>query len=95
MSERSFWTGTAADLLRFSVQRRSESSRDGSRWPANPRAFAGHLRRAQTSLRALGIDIVFRPEGRAGSRVITMHSSLENTVSSVRNREHRQHDQQY
>jgi hypothetical protein len=99
MSERSFWMGTAADLLHFSVQRRSESSRDDSRWPANPRAFAGHLRRAQTSLRALGIDIIFRREGRAGSRVITISSSLENTVSSVcDNREHRQqrqHDQQY
>jgi len=94
MSERSFWTGTAADLLRFSVQRRTESSLDGGRWIANPRTFAGHLRRAQTSLRALGIDIVFRREGRAGSRVITMRSSLENTVSAVRDiREHRQ--QQY
>jgi hypothetical protein len=96
MSERSFWRGTAADLFRFSVQRRSENSRDGSHWPANPRAFAGHLRRAQTSLRALGIDIVFMREGHAGSRVITMRSSLENTVSSVRdNRGHRQQHQQY
>ncbi len=99
MSERSFWMGTAADLLHFSVQRRSESSRDDSRWPANPRAFAGHLRRAQTSLRALGIDIIFRREGRAGSRVITISSSLENTASRVcdkrEHRQQRQHDQQY
>ena len=83
MSERSSWTGSAAELLRVSVQRSSESSRGGNGWPKNPRALAGHLRRAQTSLRALGIDIAFRREGRAGSRVIMMRASLENTVSTV------------
>ena len=83
MSERSSWTGTAADLFRFSVQPSSGSSKDGRGWPKNPRALAGHLRRAQSSLRALGIDIAFRREGRVGSRVITMHSHLENTVSTV------------
>jgi hypothetical protein len=31
----------------------------------------------------LGIDIAFRREGRAGSRIITMRSCLENTVSTV------------
>jgi hypothetical protein len=83
MSERSSWTGTAADLFRFSVQPSSGSSKDGRGWPKNPRALAGHLRRAQSSLRALGIDIAFRREGRVGSRMITMHSHLENTVSTV------------
>jgi hypothetical protein len=41
------------------------------------------LRRAQTFLRALGIEIAFSREGRAGSRVIRMRSSPENTVSTV------------
>ena len=77
MSERSSWTGSAAELLRISVQRSSESSRGGNGWPKNPRALAGQLRRAQTSLRALGIDIAFRREGRAGSRVIMMRASLK------------------
>ena len=45
--------------------------------------FAGHLRRAQTFLRTLGIDIAFSREGRAGSRVIRMRSFPENTVSTV------------
>jgi hypothetical protein len=83
MSEHNSWTGSAADLLRISVQWRDETSRHGSAWPRNPRALAGHLRRAQTSLRALGINIAFRREGRAGSRVIMLRSSVENTVSTV------------
>jgi hypothetical protein len=82
MSERSSWTGSAADLLRVSVERTSKTS-DSIGWPKNPRALAGHLRRAQTFLRALGIDIAFSREGRAGSRVIRMRTSRENTVSSV------------
>jgi hypothetical protein len=92
MRECSSWTGSAADLLRVSLQRTGESSRDGSGWPKNPRALAGHLRRAQTSLRALGIDIVFRREGRAGRRVITMRSALENTVSTVSIVRHSRHN---
>jgi hypothetical protein len=84
MSERSSWTGSAADLLRVSVDRNSDRiRRDGIGWPKNPRALAGHLRRAQTFLRALGIEIAFSREGRAGSRVIRMHSSPENTVNTV------------
>ena len=82
MSERSSWTGSAADLLRVSVERSRQTS-DRTGWPKNPRALAGHLRRAQTFLRTLGIDITFSREGRAGSRVIRMRTSLENTVSTV------------
>jgi hypothetical protein len=82
MSERSSWSGSAADLLRVSVERSGQTS-NGAGWPKNPRALAGHLRRAQTFLRTLGIDISFSREGRAGSRVIRMRTSLENTVSTV------------
>jgi hypothetical protein len=49
----------------------------------NPRALAGRLRRTQTFLRALGIEVAFGREGRAGSRVIWMRTMLENTVSTV------------
>jgi hypothetical protein len=86
MSERKSWTGSATDLLRVSIQRSSEHiSRYGNGLPKNPRALAGHLRRAQSFLRALGIHIVFTREGRAGSRVIRISTSLENTVSTVSN----------
>jgi hypothetical protein len=86
MAERSSWMGSAADLLRAGANR----SRDdvtvggpGPTWPKNPRALAGRLRRAQSFLRALGIDISFGREGRAGSRIIRMHASLEDTVRTV------------
>jgi hypothetical protein len=82
MSQRSSWTGSAADLLRVSVERGSQTS-DRTRWPKNPRALAGHLRRAQTFLRTLGIDITFSREGRAGTRVIRVRTALENTVNTV------------
>jgi hypothetical protein len=82
MTERTSWTGTAADLRRVSIERTRQIG-DNTSWPKNPRALAGHLRRAQTFLRTLGIDITFSREGRAGSRVIRMRMSLENTVRNV------------
>jgi hypothetical protein len=52
-------------------------------WPKNRRALAGRLRRAQTFLRVMGIDIAFGREGRAGTRVIRIRTSLESTLSTV------------
>jgi hypothetical protein len=84
MAERSSWTGTAADLLRAGAQRAGDGIlRDSTGWPKNPRALAGRLRRAQGFLRALGIDITFSREGRAGSRIIRMRATCENTVITV------------
>ena len=58
-----------------------------SGWPKSPRALAGRLRRAQTPLRALGIEIVFGREGRLGTRTIRITAMGENrthdTVSTV------------
>ncbi len=45
------------------------------RWPRNPRALAGRLRRAQTFLRTLGIEIDFGREGRVGTRIIRMSAA--------------------
>jgi hypothetical protein len=83
MVDRTMWTGSA-DLLRLCA----ESARDddisrGIAWAKSPRALAGRLRRAQTFLRALGIEVVFSREGRAGTRVITMRTAFANTVSTV------------
>jgi hypothetical protein len=56
-------------------------------WPKNPRALAGRLRRAQTFLRTLGIEIVFGREGRLGMRTIRITAiganRSHNTVSTV------------
>jgi hypothetical protein len=39
-------------------------------WPDSPRALAGRLRRAATFLRKIGIEISFRREGRARTRIV-------------------------
>jgi putative DNA primase/helicase len=84
MSERKSWTGCAADLLRVSLERTGQSISTASiGWPKNPRVLAGRLRRAQTFLKAIGIEIAFSREGRAGNRVITLRSCFDDTVGSV------------
>jgi hypothetical protein len=78
LAERGSWSGSAADLLRVGgdpVSNGGSTSRAG--WPSNLRALAGRLRRAQTFLRALGIEIAFAREGRGGNRIIRMHRGLE------------------
>ena len=71
MADRAQWTGSATDLLQVGiVGGNAMAAWTRSGWPKSPRALAGRLRRAQTSLRALGIDIVFGREGRLGTRTI-------------------------
>src|SRR5215813_5723469 len=79
MADRAQWTGSASELLQIGTNR--------SGWPKGPRALAGRLRRAQTFLRTLGIEIVFGREGRLGTRTITItavgESRSQNIVSTV------------
>jgi hypothetical protein len=76
MAERSSWTGTAADLLRVGASRNSDGRCNScTGWPRSPRELSSRLRRAQTSLRALGIDIAFARQGRAGNRVIRIRTT--------------------
>jgi len=83
MVDRTMWTGSASDLLRlFAKNARDDISRDPA-WAKNPRALAGRLRRAQTFLRAVGIEITFSREGRTGTRIIRVTTGAENTVSCV------------
>jgi hypothetical protein len=84
MAERGIWAGTASDLLRAATNLAGdEVSRKDPGWPRNPGALAGRLRRAQTFLRMLGIEISVRREGRAGTRTIRINSGVENRAASV------------
>jgi hypothetical protein len=87
MAERSAWTGSATDLLRAGAGLLDEGSpRGNAGWPKRPRELAGRLRRVQTSLRALGIDIAFAREGRAGNRIIrirVMHETVSTSAAST------------
>jgi hypothetical protein len=67
------WSGSASDLLRAGARPGLAPSHGG--WPNNPRALAARLRRAETLLRTLGIEIDFGREGRSGTRTIRIRSS--------------------
>jgi hypothetical protein len=74
MGEQSSWTGTASDLLRLCAQSAREDLSLSPAWAKNPRVLAGRLRRAQTFLRLLGVEIAFGREGRSGARVIRLNA---------------------
>ena len=66
----------AQDLLRAGTDARNgEMLGRSAGWPKTPRALAGRLRRALTCLRAVGIDIAFSREGRAGTRMIRIFAA--------------------
>ena len=75
MADRGQWTGSASDLLQLGTNR--------SGWPKSPRALAGRLRRAQTFLRTLGIEIAFGREGRLGMRTIWITTMGENRFHNI------------
>src|SRR6516225_5807453 len=75
MADRGQWTGSASDLLQVGANR--------SGWPKSPRALAGRLRRAQSFLRTLGIEIVFGREGRLGMRTIRITATGENRFHNI------------
>jgi hypothetical protein len=70
------WMGTASDLLctASSLSGGDVVSRSAG-WPKTPRALAGRVRRAQTFLRTLGIDVAFSRESYAGARVIRIRAT--------------------
>jgi hypothetical protein len=84
MANRNTWTGSASDLLRAGAGLAGPGPLGGAAaWPKNPRALAGRLRRAQPFLRALGIQIAFSREARAGTRVIKIYTRAEDTATTV------------
>jgi hypothetical protein len=75
MADKAQWRGSASDLLQIGANR--------SGWPKNPRALGGRLRRAQSFLRTLGIEIVFGREGRLGMRTIRITATGENRLHNI------------
>jgi hypothetical protein len=83
MADRTMWAGSASDLLHLCAENARADIFSGRLWAKNPGALAGRLRRAQTFLRTLGIEITFSREGRTGTRMIRMSRSPESAVSIV------------
>ena len=73
---RTQWTGTASELLTVLAELAGERVAKSKAWPDNPRALAGRLRRVAAFLRKIGIEIRFRREGRARTRIIRI-SAIE------------------
>ena len=86
MTETSEWTGSASDLLRAGFEVEKAAPYGGrADWPKTPRALAGRLRRAQTFLRSLGVDIRFAREGRMGTRMIKISTPTKSpSIPSAR-----------
>jgi hypothetical protein len=84
MGERTTWIGSASDLLRLCAESAREEASLSAPWAKNPRALAGRLRRAQTFLRMLDIDIAFGREGRSGARIIRMSALGHSRAMAVR-----------
>ncbi len=70
MAERTEWTGTASDLLGTLAESAGERVANFKTWPASARALSDRLRRAATFLRNVGIEIDYKKEGRARTRII-------------------------
>jgi len=85
MADRAQWTGSASDLLQVGINIAGNAMAAWIRsgWPKSPRALAGRLGRAQTPLRALGIEIVFGREGRPGTRTIRITAMNENRTHNA------------
>jgi hypothetical protein len=84
MALRQQWSGTASDFLRAADKVQHEEVSIGRPdWPRTPRALAGRLRRVQTSLRAIDIEIAFHREGREGSRIIRMRGLSSGSSASA------------
>jgi hypothetical protein len=84
MADRAQWTGSASDLLQAGTNvAGNPMSGNRASWPKNSRALAGRLRRAQTFLRTLGIEIVFGREGRSGTRTIRITAIAENQSHNI------------
>jgi hypothetical protein len=84
MQERQAWSGTATDLLNSLAPLGGERNA-AKKWPSNPRALSGRLRRAATFLRKVGIAITFDREagGRVRNRIVRItaaHSSVPENV---------------
>jgi hypothetical protein len=60
IAKRTSRAGAASDLLRVATYLAGDDiSKKGADWPKHPGALAGRLRRVQTPLRMLGIEICF------------------------------------
>jgi hypothetical protein len=64
------WKGTASQLQAVLSTHQEGGIVRSKKWPGSSRELAGQLRRVQTFLRAIGIELSFGREGHVGTRMI-------------------------
>lgn len=52
-------------------------------WPGSPRALSGRLRRAATFLRKIGIEVAFKKEGKARTRIIHIEAAAPENAGAA------------
>jgi len=72
MAETSKWKGTARELLDDLGRLAGDKITGSKRWPKNPRALSGQLRRLAPSLRTINIMVNFGREPHTGVRLNTV-----------------------
>lgn len=84
MDNREVWSGTATELLDKLSETVDERLRNTRRWPSDPKALSGRIRRAATFLRKIGLDISHERENdRKRSRIIRIeNANQENNIYS-------------
>lgn len=75
MATQAEWRGTASELLLALGSSVGPIIVSSKAWPDSPRLLSSRLRRTATFLRNIGIEIEFRKEGHARSRVIHIRNS--------------------
>ena len=78
MSAQTEWKGTASNLLVALGEVVDERIAKSKTWPDSPRALSGRLRRAATFLRKIGIEVAFKKEGKARTRIVHITTAPEN-----------------
>jgi hypothetical protein len=75
------WSGTATELdATLRLINKDAGVKD---WPPSPRILAGHLRRLDSSLAKVGIELRFDRTGRDRTRVITISKRPEHPVVPI------------
>jgi hypothetical protein len=72
--KKSEWTGTATDLLVALSSTVGDRLADTKAWPKSSRAQSGQLRKMASSLRKVGIDVIFGREAHTRVRKVTITS---------------------
>jgi hypothetical protein len=77
--EQDEWSGTATELLGQLSNEQFERFRCNKRWPAQPNALSGALRREGSALAARGIEVTFtqKPVGKKRERLIQIRKNNE------------------